>query len=197
MADVVGALVVCEEPERNGDEATDFVECAGSGRAEKRLQFREGLLNGIEIGAIRRQEPQEGAGLLNGGPHVRLLVGREVVENDDVAAAEGRHQDLVDVRAEGVVVDGPVKDGGGGQPAGPERGHHRMGLPVAAGRMVGNPHAAEAARVSADQIRGDAGFVDEHILVRRVERLRLDPVAAGRGDVRPALFVGVYVFFYP
>jgi hypothetical protein len=61
--------------------------------------------------------------------------------------------------------------------------------------MVGNPHAAEAARAAPDQIRGDAGFVDEHILARIVERLRLDPSAAGRGDVRTALFVGVYGFF--
>lgn len=195
MADVVGAFLVGEQPERDSDEATDLVERAWSGGAEKRLQFGEGLLNGIEIGAVRRKEPQDGAGLLDGRAHFGLFVRREVVEDDDVASSECRHQDLIDVGAEGVVVDGPVKDGGGGQRAGPECSHHRMRLPVAAGRMVSNPHAAEAARVAADQIRGDAGFVDEHILVRIVERLRLDPSAAGRSDVRPALFIGVYGFF--
>ena len=195
MADVVGALLLREETERDGDEVTDLVECTGSGGAQKRFEFGEGLLNGIEVGAVGRQEPQEGPGLLDGRPHVGLLVGREVVEDDDIAGSERRHQDLLDVGAEGVVVDGPIKDGGGGQRGGPERRHHGMRLPVTAGRMVGNPHAAETARVATDQIRGDAGFIDEHILARIVERLGLDPPAAGRGDVRPALFVGVYGFF--
>lgn len=76
-----------EEPESDADETTDVLEGAWPGGGEKYLQFGEGLLNRIEIGALGRREPQEGAGPLNGGPDFGLLAGRKVVEDDHVAAS--------------------------------------------------------------------------------------------------------------
>jgi hypothetical protein len=61
--------------------------------------------------------------------------------------------------------------------------------------MIRNPQPPQAARIAADEVGGDAGFIDEHKLTRVVDRLRLDPAAAGRRDVRASLFVGVYGFF--
>ena len=61
--------------------------------------------------------------------------------------------------------------------------------------MIGNPEAPETARIAADEIRGDPGFIDEDIVIRVVDGLGVDPPTPGRRDVRPALFVGVYGFF--
>ena len=66
---------------------------------------------------------------------------------------------------------------------------------MAAGGVIQEVHAPRAASVTAQQIGGDARFVDEDVAARVVQRLRLLPPAAGGGDVRPSLLVGVYRFF--
>jgi hypothetical protein len=43
-----------------------------------------------------------------------LLVGSEVIEHDDIARSQRGHQDLLDVGAEGDVVDRTIEDGGCG-----------------------------------------------------------------------------------
>jgi hypothetical protein len=66
---------------------------------------------------------------------------------------------------------------------------------MAAGRVIAETHAARTTSIAAQQIRRDARFVDEDVGARIVQRLRVLPPPARRGDVRPALFVGVYGFF--
>jgi hypothetical protein len=68
-------------------------------------------------------------------------------------------------------------------------------LPMAVRRVIAQAHAARTAPVAPQQVGGDAGFVNENVAARVVQRLRVLPVAAGGRDVRPALFVGVYRFF--
>lgn len=50
-----------EEFERRGHQRTDLVERPGACGPQERLQFREHQLDRIEVGAIRREEPQLGA----------------------------------------------------------------------------------------------------------------------------------------
>ena len=195
MPDVVRALVRDEESERGGDQVADLVEGARARRAEEGLQFGEGQFNRIEIGAVGRQESEARARLLNGGAHLGLFVDGEVVEHDDVARPQRRHEHLLNVGAEGDVVDGAVKHGRRGQFGRPKRGDDRVGLPVTARRVIADPRAADTARVPPQQVRGDAGFVDEDVLSRIVERERLAPLTPGRRDIRTMLFGGVYGFF--
>jgi hypothetical protein len=68
-------------------------------------------------------------------------------------------------------------------------------LPVAAGRVIRDARAAWTARVAAQQIRGDTGFIDKDVLAGIAERQRRPPLPTGGGDVRSPLFVGVYGFF--
>ena len=70
-----------------------------------------------------------------------------------------------------------------------------MGLPMATRRVIPEAHAAGAAPVAAQQIRGDARFVEEDVGPGVVQRQCVLPLAARRGDVRPSLLVGVYGFF--
>jgi len=66
---------------------------------------------------------------------------------------------------------------------------------MAARRVISKAHAAGASPIAPQQIRGDAGFIDEDVGPRIVQPLRILPPAAGRRDVRPTLLVGVYGFF--
>ncbi len=119
----------------------------------------------------------------------------QVIQHHDIARLQRGHQHLLDVRAKRGVVDGAIEDGRRGKRRGAERRHQRVRLPVATGGVVPNSRAAQAAGVATDQIGGHAGFVDEDILPRIVERLRLVPVPAGGRDIRASLFVGVDRFF--
>jgi hypothetical protein len=65
---------------------------------------------------------------------------------------------------------------------------------MAAWGVIAQPLAARTPAVATQEVRGDAGLVNEDVGTRVVERLRVLPPPTCRGDVRPALFVGVYGF---
>ena len=62
-------------------------------------------------------------------------------------------------------------------------------------RVIRHARAAWAARIAAEQIGRDAGFIDEHVVRRIVQGLRLDPATPRGRDISAALFGGVYGFF--
>ena len=195
MSDVVSTFVWCEEGERSGDERRDVVECARPCGAEKRFQFRERLFDGIEIRTVRWQEPQGRADPRQRGVDVRLPVCREIVEDHDVARLQRRHEHLLDIREKAAVIDRPIKHRRRGQALGPERGDDRVGLPVAGGRMIRHPAAAQTAAIPAEQISGDAAFIHEDPLADVTQGQPGAPVAALGRDVGPSLFGGVHRFF--
>jgi hypothetical protein len=191
----IPAFLRREELQRDRDELDDLVEAAWSRRAQEGCQLRKRELDGIEVGAVRRQESDEGPRLFNGGLHRRLFMDRPVVEHPDVAGSQRGHEHLFDVGEEGGIVDRAVEDRRRLQAVPPQRGDHGVRLPVSAGRVIAEAQAAWAAAVASQQIGRDAGFVEKDEVPGIAQRLRLLPVAAGRGDVRTALFVGVYGFF--
>jgi hypothetical protein len=195
MPDVVGAFVRHEEAEGGGHEVADVLERARTRGAQERFQFGEGELDGVEVWTVGWEKPHGCASLLDGHSDLRLLVGGEVVENDDVASPQGGDQHLLDIGAERVVIDRAIEHGRGTQLGRAEGGDDRVGLPVAAGRVIGDARALEAAGVAAQKIRGDAGLVHEDILRRIMERQCVGPAAPGRRDIRSPLFVRVDAFF--
>jgi hypothetical protein len=68
-------------------------------------------------------------------------------------------------------------------------------LPMTAGRVIAKAHTAQTAAVPTQQIRRDPAFIQKQIPRHMAERLPRLPLAPGRGDIRPTLFVGVYRFF--
>lgn len=142
MPDVVRALVGREEPEGRRHQRADVVERARTRGAEERLEFGEGEFDGIEVRAVRREKSQARTGLLNRRAHLGLFVGGEIVEHDNIARAQRGHQDLLDVGAEGVIVDRPIEHRRRGQFRGAERSDHRVCLPVAARRVIPNARSA-------------------------------------------------------
>ena len=195
MADVISALPSREQRERVGDEGDDPIEGPRSVRAEERLQFGERLFDGIEVGTVGRQEPDRRADGFNRRADLGLFMQHQVIEDDDVASAEGRRQDLFDVGEEAAVVDRAIKDGRGAEALDRQRGDHRRRLPMTTRGVVVQARASRTAPVAPQQIRGDAALVQKDVLVGVVQRERGLPLPALRGDVRPSLFVGVNGFF--
>ena len=192
VACVGRAFIGREELKRDGDEAADLVEAPRTGGAQESFQFRERELDRIQVRTIGREESYERPRLLDRGPHLRLLVDHEVVEDDDIARAQRRHQDLFDVGEERRTIHGPIKHRGGAQPLKTKRGNHRVGLPVTARGVIADSGSARAAAVAPEQIGRHAAFIEKDILPDIVERLPLAPPPTLSGDGGPTLFVGVY-----
>ena len=147
MADVVRALVSAEERQRGGHERGDVIEGARSGRAKEGLQFRERLLDRIEVRTVGREKPELRADPLKCRVDAGLFVHGQVVEHDDVAGPQGRREHVLDVGEDAPLIDRPVEDGRRGQARQAQAGDHRVRLPMAAGGMVAESVAAGTAAI--------------------------------------------------
>jgi hypothetical protein len=170
VPNVISALTGWEQLERVGHERGDPIECPRSRRPEERLQFGERLFDRIEVGTVGRQESDVRADGFNRGADLRLLVHHEVIEDDDIAGAERRHQDLFDVGEKAHIVDRAIEDRRGADPFDRQRGDHRRRLPMTAGGVVVKPGAPRTATVAAQEIGGDAALVQKDVLAGVVER---------------------------
>ena len=148
VACVRRAFVGREELKRDGDEAADLLEVARTSGAQEGFQFGERELDRIEVRTVRREESNQRADLLDRGPHLRLLVGGEVVEYDDVAWAQRRHQHLFDVREERRTINGPIEHRGRAHTLKTERGDDGVCLPVTARGVIAESGTARAAAVA-------------------------------------------------
>jgi hypothetical protein len=195
VPNIVSALSHGEELERVANERDDTIECSGSRRSEERLELGERLFDRIEVRTVGRQKPDLRADGFNRGADLRLFVHHEVIEDDDIAGSERRRQDLFDVGEKADIVDRAIEDRRGADPVDRQRGDHRRRLPMTTRRVVVQPGAPRTATVAAQEVGGDAALVQKDVLAGVVQRQRVTPRAALRGDVRPSLFVGVYGFF--
>ena len=195
MPDVIGAFVGPEAPESRRHQRADLIERARSCGPEERFQFREGLLNRVEVRAVGREESDEGADRFDRRDDGRLFVHRQIIEHHHVPGSQRGHQDLFDIREERRLIDRSVEHGGCAETLEPQRGDHRVCLPMAARRMVVEPDAARTPAIAPQQIRRDAALVEPHVLPHIAQRLPQAPVPPRRGDISAALLVGVYRFF--
>lgn len=195
MSDVVPTLGRREERERGSRERSDVVESARSRGTQERFQFRERHLDRIEVGAVGRQKSDLRAGGFDGRAHRWLFVNGEIVEHHDIASSEGRGQHLLHVGKKAGVVDGPIEHGRRRDPVGPQRGDDRVRLPMTAGGVIAQAHAAATAPIAAQQIGRDAAFIEKDVRPGVAQRQPVAPAAPLSDDVGAPLFVGVYRFF--
>jgi hypothetical protein len=76
MADVVGAFFRGEEVDGSADEVPESVDGSGLGLPQQFLEFGEGHLDRIEIGAVGRQEQEARAGVGDETRRLFVLVAR-------------------------------------------------------------------------------------------------------------------------
>ena len=195
MSHVISTFSGREEAERRGDERVDLIEAARPCGPQERFQFGKRLLDRIEVGTVRGKKPELRADPFDRGADLWLLVDGEVIEDHNVARAQRGHEDLFDIGEETRTVDRAVEDGWRAEALEPQRRDHRMGLPVAAGRVIAEPRAPWTAAIAPQEIRRHATFIQEHVLAHIADRQPVVPLATLRDNVRPSLLVGVYGFF--
>ena len=115
MLDEIQAFGRRKQLERDCDQFDNLVEAARSRCPQKRFQFRKRHLDGIEVGAVRREKSQPSADAFNRCLDFWLFVGGEVVEDHDIARAQRGDEDLLDVGEERGVIDGAIEHGRRGQ----------------------------------------------------------------------------------
>ena len=91
-----------------GRRRTKFVERTSGGGAQMGLQLGEGLLDGVEIGAVGRQVAHAGAVRRDQPGDRGRLMDAEVVEDDDVALAQVRAEHLRHIGREDLAVGGTL-----------------------------------------------------------------------------------------
>lgn len=195
MAEVSLAFIWREARETGAEQRPERVDRPAAGGAQDRFQFGKAQLNRVEVGTVRRQIPERRAGGRDGLADTVDMMRSEIVGDDDVPGAQRRDEYLRDVGEETIPIHRAVEDAGRGQPGHAEPRDEGAGLPMAEGRVVGHPLAAQAATVAANQVRGDAGFVEKDE-ARRVNRRRPGlPLLACRQNVGAGLFGRAYRFF--
>ena len=195
MSCVGRAFVGREELERDGDEAADLLVASGTGRAQEGFQFGECELDRVEVRAIGWQKPNVRAHPLDGGTDLGLLMGRQVVEHDDIAHAQCGHQDLLDVREKTRTINWPIEHGRCAQAGEAKGGHHGVRLPVTAGRVITESRATRAATVAPEEVGRHTAFIEKDVAPHIAERLPRAPSLTLSHNVGTALFVGMNGFF--
>jgi len=116
---------------------------------------------GLRSGGIGRQVPEPGASGPDHAAQGCRLVAAEIVQNDDVAGLERRHQLLLDIGPEAFAVDRTIEDARGREPIAAQGAEEGQRAPVA---VRCEPPQAFSLRPPAAQ-RGhaglDPGLVDE------------------------------------
>ena len=187
MPNEVTAFSGGEEIQGRRDQRTDLVKGSWAGGAEERLQLSEGQFDRIQVGTVRREEPELGPDGVEGGADRGMFVDREVIENHDVSRAQRRHQDLLDVGQEGPAVHGAVMHHRGSHAAGPQGTDEGGGLPVPMRHAHPQPLAPRRPAVPTGHLGGGAGLIDEDQPLGVEVGLGVEPGLATVQDIRTAL----------
>jgi len=159
------------------------------------FQLCEGLLDGIEIGRVGRQETQFRAGGFDNCPYAGDFVGGKIVHSDNIALYQGWREDLLEVGEEGLAIHRPVDDQGSGNRVVPESRDEGRDFPMAVRDFRNQALPAAAAASEPGHVGAGAGLVDEHQMLGIKLRLAVFPGGASRGHVGAVLLAGVQAFF--
>lgn len=158
-------------------------------------QLREGVLDGVEVGTVGRQEKESGAGRLDHLAHLRPLVAGQIVHDHDVARPEFGHENLVDIGLEGDAVDRPVEHEGRGDAAAAQSGNEGGRLPVPVRHADPQPLATGASAMPPRHVRRGPGLVDEDKPLGVEIELAVEPVSPPLHDVGAVLLGSVRGLF--
>ena len=126
------------------------------------LEFGEGHLDRIEVGAVGRQVEEPCAALLEDRGGLLALVAGEVVEDHHVAWLQRWSELGFDPGLEDPPVHRAVDHPGGGQPVMPQPGDERLGAPVTEGSLHLQPLPPARPAPQAGHLGSGAGLIDEH-----------------------------------
>ena len=184
LGEVVSALLRRDGRGDLADGVADGVDGSLAGFAQQVFELGEELFDGVEVGGVFRQEEQPGASRPDGAAHGAALMRAEIVEDDDVARPQGRHEHLLDIEPEALAVDRPVDEPGRVDAIVAQRRQEGHGLPAAVRDLGVEPLAARRPAPERRHIGLGPGLVDED------EAARIDPALIGGPPRAPSRHVG-------
>jgi hypothetical protein len=159
------------------------------------LDFGEGLLDRIEVRRVFGQEPEPGAGRLDGVADGFALVAAEIVHDDNVAGLQSWEQLLVDIGAEAFAIDGAIEDARRREAVAAECAQEGQGAPASLRRKVTQSLAFATPAAQRRYIGPDPGLIDEDETVRIEATLPGLPPPSPARDVGANLLSGEQCFF--
>ena len=170
----------------------------GAGRrlTQMRFEFGEGLFNGVEIGAVRRQVAEVNPSSRKPLADIMDFVGGEVVEDECVARVQLWAEHLLQISRENIGIDGTF-DQKGGFDAFMTQGRNEGGaLPVAMRDGAETTLTHRATTMVASHCGVQTGFINKHQSADIPTGLLPAPLPPGGFNVRTILLGGARRFFY-
>lgn len=165
--------------------------CVGDGAflrvTHPMLDFGEGLLDGVEVWRVRRQEPQPCSSGSDGCAHGFALVAAEIVHDHDIAWLQCRHELLFDIGTEGLAVDRTIEDARGGKLIAAQGAEEGQRAPMAVRSKAAQPLTLRSPAAQRRHIGLDPGFIEEH------EPGRIEAILPGPPSLPPAGDVGTHL----
>jgi len=127
-----------------------------------------------------------------------LLVGRQIVHDDDIAFVEGWCKLLLDIGLEDAPVHRGIDDEGGGEFVAAQAGDEGLGHPMPESRLAAEPLALRAAAAQTGHFGCHSGLVEKDQPMRLKPHSRLacgGPFLARRFDVGTILLACQQSFF--
>ena len=162
-----------------------------AGLSQEMFQFGEGLLDRVEVWGVGRQEEQLRPGGADSPAHRLAFMAAEIVEDDDVAGRQPRHQETLDVNEEAGPVDRSINDAWRLDTIDTQGCHNGHGAPMAVWRLLDEAIATPAPAAQARHVCLGPGLVDEDEALGVKPGLVGLPPCAPPGDVGSVLFGGV------
>ena len=159
------------------------------------LELGEDLFDRVEIGAVRRQEDQLGAGASDCFAHGLAFVAAQIVEDDDIAGLEGGEQELLDIGEELLTIYGAVEEAGRVDPVTAERGQEGERAPSAVRGLADQALTAWPPAPQGGHVGLGPSLVDEDQAGGVYTRLPCAPLPAPPGHVRAVLLSRERGFF--
>ena len=173
----------------------DLVDGSGLGLSKPVLELGKSLFDGIEVGAVGRQEEEPGAGGADRLAHGLAFVAAEIVEDDDVTGWEGRNQELLDLGQELLAVDWAPEETRCIDPVMTQGGEEGERAPTAMRRLADQPVAARTPAAQGGHVGLGPGLVDKNQTPGIDARLAGLPLQAAPGDIRAVLLSRERSFF--
>jgi len=101
VCEVVFALLGTDFGEGFGDCCDEGFDGSGDGLSQQGFEFSEELFDGVEVWAVRGQVAQLGPGGFDGFADAGDVVAGAIVHYDDIALAQDRDHELLDIGAKG------------------------------------------------------------------------------------------------
>jgi len=133
-----------------------------AGLSQQGLELGEDLLDWIEVWGVFRQEHEAGPDVPDRSSHGFSFVGAEVVEDHDVARLEGGREELFDIGAKALAVDGAIEKAGGVNPIPAKSGEECRRLPAALWDLVDEALSLRGPAAKPCHVGLRPSLIDEH-----------------------------------